>query len=151
MAKLECPAKRDFSLRESVLFMAPKLMEMKELGFTTRELAAALAEQEIIIKAPTLNRYLSEYQAGRGKVATAEYEAADLPANKTTPHDGGKTMPAMIPGVSESGQTDRPKRFINVLRNRGCPVQNLYNPYLILAFIVSAKWSPALKALSYMV
>ena len=37
--------KRDFSLREAVLFMASKLTEMKELGFTTRELAAALAEQ----------------------------------------------------------------------------------------------------------
>ena len=57
-ARLNLSAKRDFSLREAVLFMAPKLTEMKELGFTTCELAAALAEQEIIIKAPTLNRYL---------------------------------------------------------------------------------------------
>ena len=74
-ARLNLSAKRDFSLREAVLFMAPKLTEMKELGFTTRELAAALAEQEIIIKAPTLNRCLSEYQAGRGKEAAAEFEA----------------------------------------------------------------------------
>gem|GEM_PF-3485055 len=113
-ARLNLSAKRDFSLREAVLFMAPKLTEMKELGFTTRELAAALAEQEIIIKAPTLNRYLSEYQAGREKEVAAESAAADLPANKNGPHNGGKTMSAMITGVSESGPTDRPKRFINV-------------------------------------
>jgi len=86
-ARLNLSAKRDFSLREAVLFMAPKLTEMKELGFTTKELAGALAEQEIIIKAPTLNRYLSEYQAGQVKEATAEFEAVDLPANKTEPHD----------------------------------------------------------------
>ena len=78
-ARLNLSAKRDFSLREAVLFMAPKLTEMQELGFTTRELAAALAEQEIIIKAPTLNRYLSEYQAGREKEAAAESATADLP------------------------------------------------------------------------
>ena len=109
--RLNLSAKRDFSLREAVLFMAPKLTEMKELGFTTRELAAALAEQEIIIKAPTLNRYLSEYQAGREKVATAESAAAEPPANKTAPHDGGKTMSALVSGVSESGPADPPKTF----------------------------------------
>ena len=95
-ARLNLSDKRDFSQREAVLFMAPKLTEMKELGFTTRELAAALAEQEIIIKATTLNRYLSEYQAGREKVATAESAAAEPPTNKTAPHDGGKTMSALV-------------------------------------------------------
>ena len=113
-ARLNLSAKRDFSLREAVLSMAPKLADMKELGFTTRELAAALAEQEIIIKAPTLNRYLSEYQAGREKEGAAESEAAEPPANKTAPYDATEKMPTLVYGVSESGQTDRPKRFINV-------------------------------------
>ena len=113
-ARLNLSPKRDFSLREAVLFMAPKLTEMKELGFTTRELAAALAEQEIIIKAPTLNRYLSEYQAGQGKEVAAESAPAEPPENKTAPHDGGKTMSALVSGVSEPGPTDRPKRFAAV-------------------------------------
>jgi len=38
---------------------------------------AVLAEQEIVIKALTLDRYLSEYQAGREKGAAAESAAAE--------------------------------------------------------------------------
>ena len=86
-ARLNPSAKRDFSLREAVLFMAPKLTEMKELGFTTTELMAALAEREIIIKAPTLNRYLNEYQADRSR--------------KAGPPDETATAPAVVSDVSE--------------------------------------------------
>jgi len=93
-ARLNISAKRDFSLREAVLFMAPKLTGMKELGFTTRELADALAEMGITIKAPTLNRYLSNYQAGREKGAANESAAS---------------IPAKVRGVSEIIPTDRPK------------------------------------------
>ena len=82
---------------------------MKELGFTTRELATALAEQEIVIKAPTRNRYLSESQAGREKGAAAEAAAADTPELKAGSSDETATAPAMIPGISESSPLDRPK------------------------------------------
>jgi EAL domain-containing protein (putative c-di-GMP-specific phosphodiesterase class I) len=92
-AHLNLSAKRNFSLREAVLFMAPKLTEMKELGFTTRELTAALAEKEIIIKAPTLNRYLSEYQSDRSK--------------KPESPDEISTASAVVSAVSEFGSTDR--------------------------------------------
>jgi hypothetical protein len=92
-ARLNLSAKRDFSLREAVLFMAPKLTEMKEMGFTTQELTVALAEREIIIKAPTLNRYLSEYQSDRSKKPESPDEAA--------------TAPAVDSGVSESDSTER--------------------------------------------
>ena len=64
--------------------MAPKLAEVKELNFTTRELAAA------------------------------EFEAVGLPANNAGPHDATEKMPTLVSGVSESGPADRPKRFINV-------------------------------------
>ena len=113
-ARLNLSAKRGFSLREAVLFMAPKLTEMKELGFTTRELAAALAEQEIVIKAPTLNRYLSEYQAGREKGAAAEAEAADTPELKAGPPDETATAQVVVHGVSESSLTDQPKPYTAV-------------------------------------
>ena len=84
------------------------------MGFTTNELAAALAEQEVIIKAPTLNRCLSEFQAGRKKVAAAESEAAEVPANNAGPHNETRNVPAGIPGVSESKSADRPKTFAAV-------------------------------------
>ena len=99
-ARLNLSAKRDFSLREAVLFMAPKLMEMKELGFTTKELMAALAEREIIIKAPTLNRYLSEYQSDRNKRPESPDEAA--------------TAPVEVSVVSESDSIDRPEPSASV-------------------------------------
>ena len=60
------------------------------------------AEQKIIIKAPTLNRYLSEYQAGREKEAVAESAAPEPPANKTQPYNGGKTMSAMITEIGRA-------------------------------------------------
>jgi len=99
-AHLNLSAKRDFSLREAVLFMAPKLTEMKELGFTTKELMAALAEREIIIKAPTLNRYLSEYQSDRIKKSESPDEAT--------------TTPAVFSSVSESDSTGRPESSTSV-------------------------------------
>ena len=86
-ARLNLSAERDFSLREAVLFMAPELMKLKELGFTTRELIAALTEREIIIKAPTLNRYLSEYQSER--------------IRKPEPLDETPPEPAVVSGGSE--------------------------------------------------
>jgi len=99
-AHLNLSAKRDFSLREAVLFMAPKLTEMKELGFTTKELTAALAEKEIIIKAPTLNRYLSEYQSDRIKKPESPDETA--------------TAPSVVSDVSEYDLTDRPEPSASV-------------------------------------
>jgi hypothetical protein len=61
-ARLNLSVKRNFSLREAVLFMAPKLTEMKAMGGTTKELEAILANRGIVIKVPTLNRYLNEYR-----------------------------------------------------------------------------------------
>jgi hypothetical protein len=108
-ARLNLSAKRDFSLREAVLFMAPKLTEMKELGFSSRELAAALAEREIAIKVPTLNRYLSEYQSGREKEVAAEAVAADPPEVKAGPPDESATVPPAASGRSEPDSEGRPE------------------------------------------
>ena len=64
----------EYSLKEGIFLMAPKLLEMKRMGFSTAELAAALEAEGITIKGQTLNRYLCEYQSAR------EREAAPAPA-----------------------------------------------------------------------
>ena len=108
-ARLNLSAKRDFSLREAVLFMAPKLTEMRELGFSSRELAAALAEQEIIIKAPTLNRYLFEYQAEWSKTDAAAPTTVEREANKAGPPDETAIAPTRVTEVPEPDSPDQPE------------------------------------------
>lgn len=53
---------RKFSLKETIFMMAPKLLEMRQMGFTTAELVSALEVENIAVKGPTLNRYLCDYQ-----------------------------------------------------------------------------------------
>jgi len=97
--------------------MAPKLTEMKELGFSVKQLAAALAKQEIVIKPPTLNRYLSEYQAGRGKETAAETAKIDPTEPKAEPPDETTAAQDVIPGVFESGPSDQPETHTAVTEN----------------------------------
>jgi len=107
--RLNPSVKREFSLRETIFFMAPKLTEMKELGFSVKQLAAALAKQEIVIKPPTLNRYLSEFQTGREKETTLETATAYPHKSKAAPPDETTAAQAVIPGVFQSGPPERPE------------------------------------------
>lgn len=54
---------REYSLKEAVILMGPRLMEMREMGFTTKEMVKGLEDKGISVKGPTLNRYLCEYQS----------------------------------------------------------------------------------------
>jgi len=99
-ARLKLNAKRNFSLREALLLMAPRLTKMKEMGFTFKELSAALAEREIVIKAPTLNRYLNEYQAERKNSVAAETAASKPRKIKPAPPDGTAAVTAGAPRIS---------------------------------------------------
>jgi hypothetical protein len=110
-ARLNLSATRGFSLREAILLMAPKLTEKKELGFSTKELAAALAEREILIKPPTLNRYLCEYQAAREKAVSTETATAVPPEVTAAPPDEMESVPREVQGVFEPEPTDRPEPF----------------------------------------
>ena len=56
------------SPRRAIHELAPILLEKKKNGFTTAALVAMLADLQIIIKGPTLNRYLKECQEERKKV-----------------------------------------------------------------------------------
>jgi hypothetical protein len=54
----------NLTLRETIFLMAPELVAMTKRGFTSKELATSLQNQNIPIKAATLNRYLSEFKTG---------------------------------------------------------------------------------------
>jgi len=117
--RLNPSVKREFSLRETIFFMAPKLTEMKELGFSVKQLAAALAMQEIVIKPPTLNRYLHEYQSGREKESAAETAKADPPESKAAPPDETTAAQVVIPGVSKFGQPEQPEANTTISEDSG--------------------------------
>jgi hypothetical protein len=110
-ARRNLSRKRDFSIRETILFLAPKLTEMKNLGFTTKKLAAALAEQEITIKPSTLERYLKEYQAGLMKEVAAQATAIVLPEVQAAPPDETNASTPMR-------FRDRVKAFTSRIRHR---------------------------------
>ena len=61
-AKLNKSSTREYSLKEGIFLMAPKLIEKKEMGCTANELVKSLADDGIVVKAATLNHYLCEYQ-----------------------------------------------------------------------------------------
>jgi hypothetical protein len=108
-ARLNLSSKRGFSLREAILLMAPKLTAKKELGVSPKELAAALAERKIVIKPPTLKRYLCEYQAAREKAVSTETATAVPPELTAEPPDEIEPLPAEVHGVFAPEPTDRPE------------------------------------------
>ncbi len=90
----------EYSLKEGIFLMAPKLLEMKRMGFSTAELAAALESEGIAIKGQTLNRYLCEYQSVR------EREAAPAPAcaSSTEAHEDHTKGTARNPENAHQGR-----------------------------------------------
>ena len=53
----------EMSVKETVFFMAPDLVQLAKRGLTHKEMSKGLADDGIHIKAGTLNRYLNEYLA----------------------------------------------------------------------------------------
>jgi hypothetical protein len=72
----------EYSLKDGIFLMAPKLMEMKRMGFSTGEIATALESEGIAIKGQTLNRYLCEYQAMQEREAATAFNSGSSEANK---------------------------------------------------------------------
>lgn len=50
------------TLKDAIMELAPMLVKMREKGFTSKELAEHLEKRGIVIKAPTLTRYLHGLQ-----------------------------------------------------------------------------------------
>lgn len=65
----------EISVKEAVFFMAPDLIQLTKRGLTHREIAKGLADDDIDIKAGTLNRYLNEYLAAKSGVEKSDAAA----------------------------------------------------------------------------
>ncbi len=110
-AKPNTGSTREYSLKECIFLMSPRLLEKREMGCTTNELLKALMDDGIEIKAPTLNRYLCEYQKIHGEEAKPnppekqerELQAATPPLPPAAPESAEK--PKQSQGQSaQSGQ-----------------------------------------------
>jgi len=86
-AKLNKNSTREYSLKEGIFLIAPKLMEKRDMGCTTNELIKALSDDGIVIKAATLNHYLCEYQKRhQGETGTQpDQGGSDSGSEKTAP------------------------------------------------------------------
>ena len=73
-------ANRDLTTKEIIMGLAPDLAKLKSKGFTTQALVDILKEHKISIKGGTLNRYLSEHQAGK---KLSDQATASHPDEKT--------------------------------------------------------------------
>ena len=107
-AKLNKSSTREYSLKECIFLMAPKLLEKREMGCTTNELVKALADDEIVIKAATLNHYLCEYQKQpQDKPAVQPGQAKQ----KTPPEcsDPGDEKSGLVTPPANQEEEDTPK------------------------------------------
>jgi hypothetical protein len=104
---------REYSLKETVFLMAPQLLEKREMGCTANELVKALLDDGIDIKAPTLNRYLCEYQKLHGEEPEASPQkkqkkvpkALQPPSRPAPPASTEKPLP-LLGQSAKSGQHD---------------------------------------------
>lgn len=80
------------SPRRAIHELAPTLLEKKEAGFKTADLVALLKDLQIIIKGPTLTRYLKEYQEEQKKTqpAPSKSKLADAAPKRTRPSSASK-------------------------------------------------------------
>ena len=92
---------REYSLKDCIFLMAPKLLEKREMGCTTNELVKALLDENIDIKGQTLNRYLCEYQKLHGEGAAVKPKRETRKAPK-------KAKLVAEPGEPESAEKPKP-------------------------------------------
>jgi DNA-binding transcriptional MerR regulator len=81
-ARLNRQSTRKCSLKDAVRLMALKLLEMKELGFSPKELVKALADENIIITVSTLNRYLLDHSSVQGDESVTKAKPAARKSRK---------------------------------------------------------------------
>ena len=95
-------ATREYSLKETIFLMAPQLLEKREMGCTTNELVKALMDDQVEIKAPTLNRYLCEYQKTHGMEPEPKLEKAEKKSASKEP------KPVTEPDTAEAAEKPEP-------------------------------------------
>jgi len=63
--KITLDGNRSLSVKEAVVALAPTLERMKKRGFDTLEIVQKLHEKGIVVKVPTLAKYLAEFRRQR--------------------------------------------------------------------------------------
>ena len=63
--KITLDGNRSLSVKEAVLALAPTLERMKKRGFDAQEIVQKLHEKGIVVKVPTLAKYLAEFRRQR--------------------------------------------------------------------------------------
>jgi len=63
--KITLDGNRSLTVKKAVFALAPTLERMKKRGFDTQEMAQKLHEKGIVVKAPTLAKYLAEFRRQR--------------------------------------------------------------------------------------
>jgi len=102
-AKPKVDGNRIYSVRETIMLMAEKLIAMKTKGFTNKELAAALSEQGINIKPQTLGRYLHDFQREYSKPSgKAAKSSSEQPSDNTVGASPSTPMTMEIPPPPQS-------------------------------------------------
>jgi DNA segregation ATPase FtsK/SpoIIIE-like protein len=96
-AKPNKDSTREYSLKECIFLMAPQLLEKREMGCTANELVKALMDDGIEIKAPTLNRYLCDYQKIPGEEPQANPPKKQKPQAQAAP----PSLPLATPESAE--------------------------------------------------
>jgi len=107
-AKLNKKSTREYSLKEGIFLIAPKLLEKREMGCTTNELVKALADDEIVIKAATLNHYLCEYQKHRQ--GETEAQPGQEGGQGESDSGGKKSGPAEPPANQDKPPVDQERK-----------------------------------------
>jgi len=98
--KITLDGNRSLTVKEAVLALAPTLERMKKRGFDTQEMAQKLHEKGIVVKAPTLAKYLAEFRRQRER-------KADRPAPQEKEKPQAK---AVNPMESQAEAVSQPER-----------------------------------------
>lgn len=90
-ANLKLDDDLEMTVKETVFFLAPDLVQMSKRGFTNQELSDGLAGQGIQIKPGTLNRYINDYLSAKEDAAKSEADSISDDSKKENPTPGLRT------------------------------------------------------------
>ena len=93
----------EMSVKETVFFMAPDLVQLTKRGLTHKEMSKGLADDGIHIKAGTLNRYLNEYQATKNGQKKSEAALKSNDSKEEKPD--GRIRPGAVKNPKQASLT----------------------------------------------
>ena len=107
--KITLDGNRSLTVKEAVFALAPTLERMKKRGFDTQEMAQKLHEKGIVVKAPTLAKYLAEFRRRNGrKLDSPAPQKQEKPQLETVKPMEARTRAASQPESSPGSIFIRP-------------------------------------------